>query len=161
MLTSQVKSVSYETSLKYASGKDMPAFIVVKPIRIQHCDSAGVVFTPEYFNLFTEVLEDWWEQGVGISFKDLIFTYQRAIPLRTFNGEFLVSSRLGDLLEFHLTVQEIRSTSVNIAIAAYNSGTKRCYVNMKFVQVALNSTQVIRWPEPWREKMRAYTALPL
>jgi hypothetical protein len=29
------------------------------------------------------------------------------------------------------------------------------------VQVALNSTQVIRWPEPWREKMRAYTALPL
>jgi hypothetical protein len=75
----------------------MPAFITVKPIRMQHRDSAGVVFTPQYFNLFTEVLEDWWEQELGISSRDLIFTYQCAIPLRTFAGEFLV-------LEFHLVV---------------------------------------------------------
>lgn len=136
----------------------MTAFIVMKKIRIQHCDAAGVVFTPQYFNLFAEVLEDWWEYGLGVSFKDLISTHQRAIPLRKLDGEFLVFSRLGDSLEFRLTIQEIQNASVKICIKGYNSEVIRCYVNMKLVQVDLNSARAIRWSDEWREKMLAYAA---
>jgi 4-hydroxybenzoyl-CoA thioesterase len=125
----------------------MPAFVVTKQIRLQHCDTAGVVFTPQYFNLVTEVLEDWWEQGLGISFKDLISTHQRGIPLRKVEGEFLVFSRLGDLLEFHLTVQQVGSASVKIKIAGYSSEIMRCYLHIKLVQIDLNSTLVIRWSD--------------
>jgi 4-hydroxybenzoyl-CoA thioesterase len=136
----------------------MPAFITMKKIRIQHCDAAGVVFTPQYFNLFTEVLEDWWERGLGVSFRDLISVHQCAIPLRKLDGEFLVFSRLGDLLEFRLTIQEIRNASVKVCIEGYSSEVMRCYVNMKLVQVDLNSTRAIRWSDEWRKKMLAYAA---
>jgi 4-hydroxybenzoyl-CoA thioesterase len=128
-------------------------FIVTKQIRIQHCDAAGVVFTPQYFNLFTEVLEDWWGDELGVSFRDLISIHQRAIPLRKFDGEFLVFSRLGDLLEFRLTVQEIRTASIKIRIEGHHSAVMRCCVNMQLVQVDLNSNRAIRWSEEWRKKI--------
>jgi 4-hydroxybenzoyl-CoA thioesterase len=131
-------------------------FIVTKRIRIQHCDAAGVVFTPQYFNLFTEVLEDWWGDELRISFRDLISTHQRTIPLRKFDGEFLVFSRLGDLLEFRLTVQEIRTASIKIRIEGHYSAVMRCYINMQLVQVDLTSNRVIRWSDEWREKMLTY-----
>lgn len=149
---------SFNVLVKSKFREAMSAFIVTKQIRLQHCDSAGVVFTPQYFNLVTEVLEDWWEHGLGISFKDLISTHQRGIPRRKVEGEFLVFSRLGDLLEFRLIVQEIGSASVNIKIAGYSLDVMRCCLNIKLVQVDLNSTRVIRWSDEWRRKMLVYAA---
>lgn len=34
------------------------AFETDKLIRFHHCDSAGIVFYPQYFVLFTELVED-------------------------------------------------------------------------------------------------------
>ena len=134
----------------------MTKFITKKEIRIQHCDVAGVVFTPQYFNLYTEVVEDWWNYGLNISFRDLIDIHQRVIPLRDFGAQFLLFSKLGDLLEFQLTVDEINNTTVRIRIEVYNENIMRCYIYMKLVHIDMVSKKIIRWPEEWRQKMSSY-----
>ena len=54
------------------------SFTVRKAIRFQHCDPAGIVFYPRYFVLMNEVVEDWFDNGLGIDF-----------------GEFHARDRLG------------------------------------------------------------------
>ena len=39
-----------------------------KLIRFHHCDPAGIVFYPEYFVLFNELIEDWFNEGLGLDF---------------------------------------------------------------------------------------------
>ena len=41
-----------------------------KLIRFHHCDPAGIIFYPQYFVLFNELIEDWFTRGLGISFVD-------------------------------------------------------------------------------------------
>jgi 4-hydroxybenzoyl-CoA thioesterase len=134
----------------------MNRFITRKEVRIQHCDVAGFVFTPQYFNLYTEVVEDWWNYGLNISFRELMDVHQCAIPLRDFDGQFLSFSKLGDWLEFQLTVDGISNTSVTIRIEGYNERVMRCYVNMKLVHIDMVSKKIIKWPEKWQQKISSY-----
>ena len=39
-----------------------------KLIRFQHCDPAGIVFYPQYFVLFHELIEDWFNDGAADGF---------------------------------------------------------------------------------------------
>jgi acyl-CoA thioesterase FadM len=43
-------------------------FATDKLIRFHHCDPAGIVFYPQYFVLFNELVEDWFNHGLGIDF---------------------------------------------------------------------------------------------
>ena len=39
-----------------------------KLIRFHHCDPAGIVFYPQYFVLFNELVEDWFNAGLKVDF---------------------------------------------------------------------------------------------
>jgi 4-hydroxybenzoyl-CoA thioesterase len=134
----------------------MPAFRVEKLIRFQHCDMAGVVFVPQYFNLFNEVIEDWWEQGLGVAFNELLTVHRRGIPLRRVEGEFLAFSRLGEQVVFELVVHTIGRVSVDLQINGHGADTLRCWTKMTLVQVELSTGQVVRWSEQWRDKMELF-----
>ena len=37
------------------------------PIRFRHCDAAGIVFYPRYFEMMNDLVEDWFaELGMGL-----------------------------------------------------------------------------------------------
>ena len=38
------------------------AFTRSIPIRFSHCDPAGIVYFPHYFNMFNGLIEDWYAQ---------------------------------------------------------------------------------------------------
>jgi 4-hydroxybenzoyl-CoA thioesterase len=130
----------------------MPEFTVKKLVRMQHCDAAGIVFTPQYFNLFTEVLEDWWSDGIGVSFNEMLNKFQRAIPLKKAEAEFLKPSRLGDELVFSLSVSELGKASMKVLIEAKKDDNLRCFVVLTMVQVNTENFKVITWTEEWLRK---------
>jgi len=43
-----------------------------KLVRFQHCDPAGIVFYPQYFVLFHELIEDWFNDGLRVNYADFI-----------------------------------------------------------------------------------------
>lgn len=94
----------------------MSAFTVNKLIRFQHCDPGGVLFAPHYFTLYNEVIEDWWSDGLGVPFRELLVTRRRGTALRRVESEFIAPSIFGDRLEFRLAVQEVGGAFMKLRI---------------------------------------------
>ena len=55
-------------------------FVREKTLHFQHCDPAGIIFYPQYFVLFHEVLENWWTEGLGIPYGDYIRRQRLGVP---------------------------------------------------------------------------------
>ena len=77
-------------------------FEVAKQIRFHHCDPAGIVFYPQYFVLMNELVEDWFNQGLGVDFASFHTEERRGIPMAHIECDFLAPSRIGETLLFRL-----------------------------------------------------------
>lgn len=64
-----------------------------KQIRFHHCDPAGIVFYPEYFVLFNELVEDWFNEGLGVDFSKFHMVERLGFPAVKIECEFLTPSR--------------------------------------------------------------------
>ena len=47
-------------------------FQVEYPIRFSHCDPAGIVYFPRFFDLLHHAMEDWFTHGLGERFSALV-----------------------------------------------------------------------------------------
>jgi len=103
----------------------MPAFHVQKLVRFQHCDPAGIIFFPQYFVLFNEVFEDWFTTGIGVDFRRFHVHDKLGCPLKKTNTEFFAPSMIGDLLDCHLTVLRLGTSSLDLEIRITCGGELR------------------------------------
>lgn len=134
----------------------MPAFVVKKLVRFQHCDPAGIVFYPEYFLMFNEVVEDWFQDGMGIDFKKLHIDDRLGIPTVKTACEFVSPSMVGDWLEYSLVVNRLGSSSVQLTIRASCKGEARAKLDHVIVLMKMAERKAIPWPEDMRERIARY-----
>jgi 4-hydroxybenzoyl-CoA thioesterase len=59
-----------------------------KLIRFHHCDPAGIVFYPQYLVLCNELVEDWFDEGMGVNFFTLHTELKRGVPMRHLETDF-------------------------------------------------------------------------
>ncbi|EXJ14519.1 acyl-CoA thioesterase [Imhoffiella purpurea] len=131
-------------------------FSVTKNIRFSHCDPAGIGFYPRYVELCNEVVEDWFRDGIGIGFRDLLEEHRLAIPTVRLEVDFLVPSVYGDRLEFTLSVEEIGNSSLQLAISAWNGTEERIRIRLKGVMVSVDDMRPIRIDEAWRRRFSGF-----
>ena len=93
-------------------------FATEKLIRFHHCDPAGIVFYPQYFVLINELVEDWFDQGLGIDFARLHGELKRGVPVRRLECDFLSPSRIGERLTFTLALTKIGGSSLTARVEA-------------------------------------------
>jgi 4-hydroxybenzoyl-CoA thioesterase len=84
-------------------------------IRFAHCDPAGIVFYPRYFEILNGVVEDWFAEELGFSFQEILKS-GLGIPTVHLNVDFIAPSRLGDELWVTLAVTGLGSSSVTIEV---------------------------------------------
>ena len=82
-----------------------------KLIRFHHCDPAGIVFYPQYFVLFNELVEDWFNQGLHVDFADFHAVQRLGVPMAHIECDFLAPSKIGETLSLALAVKRIGRTS--------------------------------------------------
>lgn len=131
-------------------------FSVKKTIRMQHCDPGGIVFTPQYFNLFTEVLEDWFARSLDYSFATMLMTERSGIPAMRIVARFVSPSRLGDVLDYSLSVKRLRATNVMVNIAAHSNGQLRCEADFLMGFAVMPNIKLAEWPPAVFAKMQTY-----
>ncbi len=123
-----------------------------KLIRLQHCDPAGIVFYPQYFLLFNELVEDWFNEGIGIDFADLHLKDNLGIPLAHVEADFLAPSRQGERLLMRLAVKKLGNSSLTLAISVHSkTGEERVRATLIIVQASLETNGAI----PFRPDVRA------
>lgn len=113
-----------------------------------HCDPAGIVFFPRYFEMANSVVENFFAAELGRPFAAVV-SGGNGVPTARITAEFLRPSRLGDLLDFEIAVTRIGRSS-----AAYRS-VARCggEVRARF-EAVLVWTGAGGRPVPWPETLR-------
>ena len=70
------------------------AFTRSVPIRFSHCDPAGIVYFPHYFDMFNGLIEDWYGQELGYDYAELITGRRYGFPFVHIECDFKIPSRI-------------------------------------------------------------------
>ena len=128
-------------------------------IRFQHCDPAGIVFYPRYYEMLNQVVEDWFAQGLNWSFAMLARDRQEGIPLVHAECDFRKASQIGDVLTFELAVSRLGTRSFDVAITASHEGELRLEAKLVLVYVRVGrEMNSIPIPPELRRSMEQYLA---
>lgn len=122
-------------------------------VRFGHCDMAGIVFYPRYFEMFNNLVEDWCH-ATGMPYAEIQDGQGTGLPVVHFDVDFTAPSRMGDMLDATLSVSRVGSTSLTIEIALRGpDGAERVRANMVVVLVDLQSKLPVPIPAAVRAKL--------
>ncbi|BEU94547.1 acyl-CoA thioesterase [Acidovorax sp. DW039] len=124
-------------------------------IRFSHCDPAGIVFFPQYLVLFNQLVEDWFTDGLGISYADLLGPRCVGLPIVRLECDFRAISRMGDTVAFGLAVERIGGRSLTLALQARGSDALRVSSRQVLVFTSLDTHQAISMPADVRAALSA------
>lgn len=128
-------------------------FTIQRKVRFQHCDPAGIVFYPRYFELINSVVEDWFEMVVHHDFNQLHVESGTGVPTAAINTQFHAPSRLGERLNFELTVEALGRSSLDLQIVAYCGEQKRLTSRSTLVFMDLTSGKSMPWTAAMRQRI--------
>lgn len=131
-------------------------FVSEKLIRFHHCDPAGIVFYPQYFILFHELLEDWFNRGLGLNYADLISKERRGLPTAHIDCDFRIPSKIGDTVQMQLAVKRVGNTSITLAVSVRRGTEVRVTANQVLVLISLEDGAVLPIPPPLRERFERF-----
>jgi len=95
------------------------SFEVPRKIRFADVDPAGIVFYPRYFEMINAIIEDWFDEGLGYGFDQMIRKDGFGVPLAHIDVDFTSPSQLDDNLVFHLDLLSVGRSSIKLEIVAY------------------------------------------
>ncbi|HVJ73476.1 MAG TPA: thioesterase family protein [Kofleriaceae bacterium] len=133
-------------------------FVVDKPIRFHHCDPAGIVFYPQYFVLMNELVEDWFDQGLGVDFGGYHARDRLGVPMARIECEFAAPSGVGDRLAFALVVERLGNASITLRVSATCAGEERVRARLVLVQASLETRRAVPLSDDLRARMARYVA---
>lgn len=138
----------------------MPAFTTQKLVRFQHCDPAGIIFFPQYFLLFNEVVEDWFTQAMGVDWRKFHIDDKLGFPVKKTTTEFFSPSVIGEVLDCSLEVKRLGRSSVELLIRITCKGDLRALVE----ETRIHTSLVVHRSRPLdpelRTQMERYLAPP-
>ena len=127
------------------------SWTTTRKVEFSHVDGAGIVFYPRYFEMISSVIEEWFAQCLDTPFDRMHFHDRRGIPTAEINVTFLAPSRLGDVLEFSVSVPRIGNSSADVETTCRLGTETRFVARQTLVRIDLDTGR----PEPWPEQVRA------
>lgn len=80
-----------------------------------HCDPAGIVFNPRFFEFFDSNTWMLFEKALGVKPRDLATTFNIfSIPLVDARANFMKPAKFGDAVEVVSRVREFRRSSFSV-----------------------------------------------
>jgi 4-hydroxybenzoyl-CoA thioesterase len=128
-----------------------------KIVRFQHCDPAGIVFFPQYFVLFHEVIEDWFNDGLGVDYAGFIGNEKLGIPTASIQAEFVSPGKHGETLRFGLRVREIGRSSIKLRLTACVGTELRARIDQTVVLFSLEQRYAVAVPIELKERMLMFS----
>ncbi len=131
-------------------------FVVRKVVRFAHCDPAGIIFYPQYFMLAHDCKEDWFRDAVGYSFPQMITHDRRGFPIVKLEADFVRPSRLGDDLDFEVSVRAVGGASLRLDYRATCGTEERVRIRTVLVMTDLDSGTSVAIPDWLRARLACF-----
>jgi 4-hydroxybenzoyl-CoA thioesterase len=115
----------------------MAAFQREVLVRFGRCDAAEWVFYPRYFEMISDFVEDWFEDGLEASTPGLFHHKQLLTPSAHFTVDFPRPTKYGNRLTLWTT--KVGRTSCEVRIEASFCGEVRMQVRQVLVLITATS----------------------
>ena len=132
------------------------AFTRNVPIRFSHCDAAGIVYFPHYFDMFNGLIEDWYGAELGHDYATLIMDGRYGFPFVHIECDFKIPSRMGEVVELTLLVERIGRSSLGIAIICHKDGVERLRARMVTAMMSIATGKPVALPQGLRDAIESY-----
>jgi 4-hydroxybenzoyl-CoA thioesterase len=135
-------------------------FVARRTVRFGHCDPAGIVYFPRYYELLNGVVEDWWDH-LGLPWTGLIGERRIGMPTAQLDARFVAPSFLGERLDFELRVAHLGRSSLQLEHRVVGpAGDERVRFAQRIVATSLDTHRPIAWPEDLREALQRFKETP-
>lgn len=131
---------------------DLMIFSYPQKVLFKHCDPAGIVFYPRYFEMINDCVEAFFDE-IGTPFEVLHKT--AAVPTAQIEVKFTAPSRHGDHLNLTLAVTHLGTASLSLAISATSGDEQRFECTSTLVHIGTNG-KALKWPDLIRSALTPY-----
>ncbi len=125
-------------------------------VRFSHCDPAGIVFYPQYFIMFNGLVEDWFNQGMGLNYARTITEDRLGLPIVNLNCDFVAPSKIGETITLGLKLERLGNSSMTIAVDCRHCGEERLRTRFVLVAMDLEAQRAQPIPDALRARMEAF-----
>ncbi len=92
-----------------------PAFALPVVVGWGHCDPAGIVYFPRFFEMFHEAMEAWFSNALSLPYQDVIVRRKVGFPAVHTEADFAAPSVFGDHIVVQLRVEKLGRKSITFA----------------------------------------------
>ncbi len=128
------------------------AFEFRQKVLFKHCDPAGIVFFPRYFEMINDCAEAFFATEVDWPFEELLTT--GGLPTAEIYTKFKAPSRHGENLLLKLKVERVVSSSIELETTATCAEEVRLINRSTLVRVGSDG-RPDGWPDKVRSKLQA------
>jgi 4-hydroxybenzoyl-CoA thioesterase len=129
------------------------AFFQQQKVLFKHCDPAGIVFYPRYFEMMNDMVEAFFEFAIGCPFEQLHIA--GGVPTAQIETRFAAPSRHGDILKLALDIDHVGGASARYRMTAHCAGQLRFETKAVLVYVDKGGKPA-PWPADIRQKLNDY-----
>ena len=124
-----------------------------RPLRIRfgQCDPAGIVYFPQYLVMLNGLLEDWFTDGLGVSYAELLGPRRVGTPTVRLECDFKAISRPGDAVVLGLQVQHLGRSSLILDFDCRAGNERRLAARKVLVFTSLDTHKPIGIPDDVRQ----------
>lgn len=125
-------------------------------IRFGQCDPAGIVYTPNFFDIFNVVVEKWYAEALGIDYYEMIRGRRTGLGYVSAFADFFLPCRMGDEVEVAVDVDRIGNTSFGLVLHAFVAGREALRGRFTVVTTSLETHRPVPIPDDLRDALRTY-----
>ena len=125
-------------------------------VMFQHCDPAGIVFYPRFFEMMNEVTERFFSDAIGWPFSHMHMIDRRGIPSVSARLDFRSPARLGDIMGWSIWVVRLGRSSATLACAAEVAGRDVLSGEVAIVHTDLEAMSSLAWQGEVRTALAAH-----
>ena len=131
----------------------MSVFEFHQKVLFKHCDPAGIVFYPRYFEMMNDCVEAFFDEALGMPFETLHAL--GGVPTGRIETRFSAPSRHGDHLTFRLKIARVGNSSAAYVMTAHCADELRLTTRATLVHVSAIGRSA-PWPPDIRERLSLY-----
>jgi 4-hydroxybenzoyl-CoA thioesterase len=120
-------------------------------IRRSHCDPAGIIYYPNYLDVFEDAIEEW----LGADYRALVLGRGLGLAIVGVDCQFLAPVRMGDRLAIRLRLAELGEESAVLALEGEAADTLRLTARLTAAFTELASQRRIPFPPELRARLAA------
>ncbi len=126
--------------------------------RFGDIDDAGIAYYPKLLHYFHCAFEDWWSDGLGHPYPQLMHGDKLGMPTVKLEAEFFSPVRYGDEPWVHVGVLRIGTSSVEFAFWMTRGDDPRPLCRARVTTATVDMAKMVKCPLPdqWRTRFQPF-----